>query len=348
MSPPPVPLFVELCAGTAALSVRLAKAGGRPVISRMGAKTGYADRILEVAGLRPGQGADLYLWCEPDPGARLLLEAYRSRRLALEAAAIIRGWADEDPRALWTRLKAEGPARHEPDGRELARVARLLTSNRLINLDSQTWTNTGNGGSTFGGAEFCTSTDSLSTSLEAAPEVGEAVVQERALMPHEVARFGYLADTSYRRGFPDSGYDDEPARAETRGVPRHGAIRVGERFEALPEVIEAVITSSAVGPQPIPPGSIVYIDPPYVGTTGYAHDLPREQVVELARAWAEAGALVMISEAEPVAGLDGWHVVEITGDRRGQARTFSRQKREFVTMSAAPARPAQFFLFGAP
>jgi hypothetical protein len=62
------PLFVELCAGTAALSLRLHRDGARPPVSRMGAKTGYADVILRVLGLIPGQRADRYLWCEPDPG----------------------------------------------------------------------------------------------------------------------------------------------------------------------------------------------------------------------------------------------------------------------------------------
>lgn len=102
--------FVELCAGTAALSLRLH--GGRyarPPVSRMGAKTGYARAILQVMGLAAGDGADRYLWCEPDPGCRLLLEAYRSAELAQQAADIIRGWSDEDPRTLWERLRAEGP-----------------------------------------------------------------------------------------------------------------------------------------------------------------------------------------------------------------------------------------------
>ena len=49
-----VPLFVELCAGTAALSLRLHARGARPPVSRMGAKTGYADAILRVLGLAPG------------------------------------------------------------------------------------------------------------------------------------------------------------------------------------------------------------------------------------------------------------------------------------------------------
>lgn len=102
--------FVELCAGTAALSLRLH--GGRyarPPVSRMGAKTGYARAILQVMGLAAGDGADRYLWCEPDPGCRLLLEAYRSAELAQQAADIIRSWPDEQPRTLWERLRAEGP-----------------------------------------------------------------------------------------------------------------------------------------------------------------------------------------------------------------------------------------------
>jgi hypothetical protein len=123
------PLFVELCAGTAALSLRLHRDGARPPVSRMGAKTGYADVILRVLGLIPGQRADRYLWCEPDPGVRLLLHAYRSAPLAKAAAAIIRGWAAEDPRALWERLRAEGPPRlpdGEVDAGEVARWAGVV------------------------------------------------------------------------------------------------------------------------------------------------------------------------------------------------------------------------------
>jgi hypothetical protein len=118
----PVPLFVELCAGTAALSLRLQQRKAKPPVSRMGAKSGYADAILRVLGLRAGQKADHYLWCEPDAGCRLLLEAYRDRALALAAADIIRSWADEEPRALWERLRAEGPPVCPPaDAREVAR-----------------------------------------------------------------------------------------------------------------------------------------------------------------------------------------------------------------------------------
>ena len=67
----------------------------------------------------------------------------------------------------------------------------------------------------------------------------------------------------------------------------------------------------------------------------------------LAQRWADAGARVYISEAEPVAEL-GWHTVEITSQRIGQKRTFGGT-REWVTCSHEPAwRPAeQQGLFGA-
>jgi hypothetical protein len=279
------PLFVELCAGTAALSLRLHRRHARPPVSRMGAKTGYADAILRVLGLRPGQGAAHYLWCEPDPGVRLLLEAYRDPGLAQKAAAIIRGWADEEPRALWERLRAEGPPRGVEAG-EVARWARLITANRLIPgrwADDGRWVNAARdggehtiGGVSFGGDEFCTP-----------------------------------------------------------------AVDLAEKFEASVGDMPATVHADARGIEPgpdLPPGTVAYMDPPYVGTTGYGHDLPRSEVVALARRWAAAGAMVAISEAEPIGDLvaEGWHAVRIDGERKGQARTFSKQKDEWLTLSNAP------------
>ena len=107
--------------------------------------------------------------------------------------------------------------------------------------------------------------------------------------------------------------------------------------------LPAKITDDArvINPSRLPPGSIVYIDPPYVGTTGYGHNLTREEVCAIAERWASAGALVVISEAEPLAELSGWHQVEITGERKGQKRTFSKQQREYLTMSRPPCwRPS--------
>ena len=249
-------------------------------MSRMGAKTGYADVILRCMGLRPGQGAERYLWCEPDAGVRLLLHAYRDRELATAAADIIRSWKDEEPRALWGRLRAFGPA-------------------------------------------VCPPVD-----------------------PREVARWAFVAQASYRRGQPESGYDDEVARGR-----KHPATVCGPILSDVP-TLPATITDDAreVDPREVAPGVVAYIDPPYLNTTGYAHLFPRAEWLPVVRRWAEAGALVVVSEAEPIPELmaDGWRAVRIDGERRGQKRTFSKQQAEWLTMSEPPRwRPSvQSSLFG--
>lgn len=277
------PLFVELCAGTAALSLRLHHPRARPPVSRMGAKTGYADVILRVLGLRPGQGSadrTRYVWAEPDAGVRLLLEAYRSRELAMAAAEIIRGWKDEDPKALWLRLKDEGP----PKG----------------------------------------------------PEVD----------PREVARWLIGGVWAYVQGIPFQGFCGPGHRRQDTT-----ATATATALSSVP-TLPATITDDArkVDPPQLPAGTVAYMDPPYLGTTGYSHDLGRGAVIDLARKWSSAGALVCISEAEPIHALvaDGWKVVEITGERKGQKRTFSKQQREYLTISRDPAwRPSvQGQLFG--
>jgi len=420
----PIPLLVELCAGTAALSLRLERDGARPPVSRMGAKTGYADTILRVLGLVPGQRALRYLWCEPDPGVRLLLHAYRDAQLAKAAAAIIRSWAGEEPRALWERLRAEGAPRlpaGEVEAGEVARVIQIMASNELINVawnDTEgRWKNTGKGGTTFGGP-IGYGADRSPAKMDGLPEMPATIHPDaREVDPREVARWLYTAQACYRRGFPDSGYDDEAARGrnhpatvcgpvlqdaptlpalihpdarevDPREVARWGFIVsrtvpqawargitdgdfIGSREETpdgsagraisretlaanltAVEVQAALIHPDArtVDPPALPPGTVAYMDPPYVGTTGYADDLPRAEVVALARRWAAAGATVAISEAEPIAELlaDGWHAVRIDAERIGQRRTFSRQQAEWLTLSSPPAwRPSvQGALFG--
>jgi hypothetical protein len=267
-----VPIFVELCAGTAAVSLRLNQPKAKPPASRLGTKTGYADAILYHLHLQPGQGAESYLWCDPDPGVRLMLEAYRDPALAREAADVIRSWADEDPRALWGRLRAEG-APSGVTGRELGRMAVLWR-----------W--------------------------------------------------------SYRSGQPESGFNAAYVAGRSRTETDHGSkartvwLEADLLLRAARSSLASTIHADARHIGPVR-GAVVYIDPPYVNTTGYAHDLPRAEVERLALAWAEAGATVAISEAEPIA-LPGWEHVEITGERKGQKRTFSKQQAEWLTIWRSP------------
>jgi hypothetical protein len=93
--------------------------------------------------------------------------------------------------------------------------------------------------------------------------------------------------------------------------------------------------------QPIP-GAVVVIDPPYLGTHGYEAGgvLPRADVVAMARRWAEAGAVVAVCEAVPVAEEmgPGWASIDITGEREGPAR--SGANRGTVTEWLTLSRPA--------
>jgi hypothetical protein len=347
----PCPLFIELCAGTAAMSLRLHRARARPPVSRMGAKTGYADVLLGLMGLAPGQGArdgTRYLWSEPDPGVRLLLEAYRDAGLARAAADIIRGWAGEDPRALWERRRAEGAPRGAEAG-EVARVLQIIASNELINVAwsdaHDAWRNTGAGGTTFGGS-IGYGGDRVPGKLEALPTLpAEVHPDARAVEPREVARWAFVQRVSGRGA----------AWGATCDLNGNGGCdpRTGQRFpfslakNTIPidehGTLPADIAPDArtIDPGPcLPAGTWVFIDPPYQGTTGYGHDLPRSEVVALARRWAEAGAGVMVTEAEAIPELvaEGWHAVGFDHGRVGQARTFSKQKTEVATMNRAPGR----------
>jgi len=345
------PLFVELCAGTAALSLRLhAGRNARPPVSRMGAKTGYADVILRVLGLRPGQGhtdGTRYLWCEPDAGVRLLLHAYTDRALATAAADIIRSWKDEDPRALWERLRAEGPATC-PEGLTAREVARWVLWSA-----GTTGGNPGHGG--FKGLHklrpavdgFIPSRAGCAVSLDGLDVLPAAIHPDaRAIDPREVARVALLGQWSYRRGEPGSGFnagllrDREPTATGGNGCKARTCEQEAGLWDAVPAMPAAVGEDArTLDPPTLPPGTVAYMDGPYENTTAYAHLFPRVEQVEVARRWDEAGATVCISEAEPIPELvaDGWHKVEITGERKGQRRTFSRQQREWLTVNRPPA-----------
>ena len=234
----------------------------------MGNKAGYADTILRVLGLRPGQGADAYLWCEPDPGCRLLLEAYRSPALARGAAEVLRGWAGEEPRALWERLRAEGPPVLEP------------------------------------------------------------------LTAYEVARWIWLCGRSFNTVGPDAGFLPSESANGVAVWNAHPPEYYASRCDLLP-ALPATIAPDLRDVAPIP-GALLYFDPPYADTSGYTHDLPRADVLAIARRWRDAGATVAISEAVPLP-LPGWHHVRIDGERVGQKRTFSRQQEEWLTLSRPPA-----------
>jgi hypothetical protein len=303
-------------------------------------------------------------------------------------AEIIRGWADEEPRALWERLRAERKARGphadgpgcaaemlflqhgsfsgkgpeygigRPQGgavkgsdgevywpalrpsldivndavARLAEYATIVSGNRLVNMAGPALMNTGNGGTRYGG-EFATPVGDVAAAFER--------------VAGEVAAASYLHQGSFQYKGPDAGIG-RPEGMEAHGT--HGAIRpvvsiLGDAFPrlalgwppvlVLPAIPEAADVAAWLGTPGDLDDCVVYMDPPYAGTTGYAATLGRDEVVRHARAYAELGAVVAISEAEVV--IPEWDAVEITAGRKGQKRTFSKQQAEWLTMNRAPA-----------
>ena len=368
-------LFCEFPAGLAAVSLRLQ--GGahcRPPISRMGNKAGYSKVILGVLGLHSGQGAGAYWWAEADQDVAALLQIYPDPEALMEVARIIRGWADEEPRALWERLRAErkergsrsdpgdvagwivsgawnfeaGAQEHGfvgPDGRRcgavglsdraarLAEYAMITASNRLICVSGPDLMNTGAGGTRHGG-EFATAPEAVAEGME------------------RVAKFSFLHQGSFQHKGPEAGIGRPEGIPD--GMDGHGAVRpvaciLGDAFPRLtdrgwpsvcvsPRIPTAAKVSAAIGTPGDLEGCIVYSDPPYIGTTPYAHSLSRAAVVAMARDFAAMGATVAISEQVALTDLtgEGWHTVEITGGRVGQKRTFSDQQKEMITMNREP------------
>ena len=193
--------------------------------------------------------------------------------------------------------------------------------------------------------------------IEATPTLPASVTPDaRAVDPREVARWAQVVAANRLINISGETLRNTGAGGSTFASVESGfgtpADVTAQRFEDRSQTMPAHVTPDArpIKPADLPPGTVVYMDPPYRNTTGYGNDLPRSEVVALARRWAEAGARVYISEAEPIGALiaDGWHEVEITSQRIGQKRTFSKQQREFATCSHPPAwKPAeQADLFG--
>lgn len=344
-------LFVELCCGSAAVTLKLL--GGRyavPPISYMGSKRGYAHAILWAMGLRQGQGADRVLLCDAGPWGHVW-GVLADRDRCLQVASIIRGWKDEDPRQLWERLRAD--YREEWDTWKAASFcymqARQAQSKPIVDLGYKWEAMAGNGtphgigynpefkepneAGQFGG--YFTTREQIATRLES------------------VAAWLQVAAWAHNPGFPTtSGFSTVEAQRDmgNRGGGLPSMDDVCNRARALDEAPVAVYPGSAddITPPDDCDGVFVYMDPPYQDCTSYAVDMPRAQVLAIARKWSDAGAVVCISEAEPLP-LDGWHHLDITSTRKGQKRTFSKQQTEWLTMNRPPAwRPAvQTDLFAA-
>lgn len=136
---------------------------------------------------------------------------------------------------------------------------------------------------------------------------------------------GLISDKSRDRGFPE----------------RVGCARLSSRILTLAAVTWPVVEVRNGRAEDVLPwedhrDDLVYIDGPYQGKTGYPDDCTREAIVSLAGAWDQAGAVVVVSEGEPI-DIPGWHHVEVTAaEQIASGKKLAPDKREWLTMNRPP------------
>lgn len=347
-----VPLFVELCAGLASVSGVLEHGPTwKPPVSRMGRKTGYAGAILRVMGLRPRQKAERYLWAEADGDVAALLAAYTRPKVMREIAALIRSWipcpyGDHAPDPSCSRCKGTG----RWDARDLWEVLRREKRRGLWEGGGEAGEVAVYAGVAAGGYPagegfrglhvnrpsvdgWIPGREALAERFSTLPWPPVLIAQDAAVDVGSVAGWIWSTGRSIMGG---GGFADTDPRED--GKPRPRGLTLESFAAACRPLVwpsTALTPSASIPPPPLPPGTVCYIDPPYLNTTGYKADFTRAQVCEVAERWATAGARVYISEAEPIK-IEGWHHIEISGERKGQARTFGNTP-EWLTCSHPPA-----------
>lgn len=275
------PLFVEGFAGKVALSLALHREGLKPLFAHMGGKQAYSGAILDLMGLKPGLGAESYIWAETDPFCMALLRLYNEPEWAAKLIKDLGVYLpDPTPGNVIGAMKTYDIWDQFITHPDLSDVAKLLVA---------AWS-----------------------------------VKGLYLTPHNRMRY--------------SGPDRK--NSDTVGGPSvHCLIK---RLQACtPEPIFSNVSIyrdfRVLYPSKVPEGTIVYLDPPYPGVTGYeGQGIDQEEICLLALRWYEAGADVYVSLDEPIWALcmdHGWDVADISEDKRGCAvRTnFSTQHKEYVT-----------------
>jgi len=138
----------------------------------------------------------------------------------------------------------------------------------------------------------------------------------------DVAGWTVAAALAFRKGDPGSGYSAGTHDAIDLVTKRQPAVAAASRVVRGARVYD----SAEAVPVEVVGRTVVLLDPPYAGTTGYAAGCSREAVAALARRWADAGAEVLITERERV--VPEWQRVAVHAT--GKA---ARGAWEWVTVS---------------
>lgn len=295
--------LVELCAGTAAVSLRAlaGPAGLAPLTGYMGSKRRWATTIADVLGFGH-EPPDRVLLVDAGPWGDVwsvlanaqhrravidLLNSYATWRhhpdRALESAA---GHGEDGVQQLWRQLVQQPPLA-DPH----ARVVQFLWLQARSASNIPIW--------------WC-------------PE------RERWESPT-----GSRTETAHQRGGQAAGSRQSGPAAQThagtrckgqvgsgpaRGIQSPATIaRRVQALDALPWDRIEVIHGDVREVDPIPRAT-VYFDPPYHRAPRYAALLPRRDVLNVAVRWTCAGARVVVSESVTLP-FEGWSSLELPGPK---------------------------------
>lgn len=365
--------FVELFAGTAAVSWQLLAADTPPPTSYMGGKRRMAPTILRALGLRPGQGCKRLVLVDAGPWGDVW-RCLADRRLLevaerLEVFAREMGRAPTAPNDLWMTLARAG----RPDDL-VERAAAYLWLQARAPSGVPVWWDCGaaqrrptgpsgecgansprlantlhlgddvhrNGSPKGGTARLRPTGGKNDQEMVATVPAGINGMRQGKIGGREEPAYGpktLMRPTRNRVG-PSTGARGGGSPGMINPATIAGRLRVIDRLTADVEVVALSAHPWPGAETPWIDGARVYMDPPYVGAPRYAATCPRDQVVALAEAYRAAGARVVVSEAEAVAG-DPWVAVDVS---REAARP---GKREWLTCSERPDPPDQLSLWGA-
>ncbi len=336
--------FVELCAGTAAVSLRaLAGHPVDPLTGFMGGKRRWAGELAELLGVhryRP----DRVVLVDAGPWGEVW-DLLREREARQAVAATLDAWdrevASDRPAlvtALWLRL-----AEHPPADDPCERVAQYLWLQARSAGSIPVW---------WSGERWESPSGSRTGASALAPRGSRENGPAHARLEDDRALGAAhpKAPLSRRRGacgegpaYPASSRSTRGGRAVPKGVPtverahERGVGRqkqpgcrgvmapatIARRIRALDAIDWSRVEVRRCSVQDVDPipGATVYFDPPYQGAPRYAVLFPRAEVLDVSRRWAAAGCRVAVSEGEPLP-LDGW-----------ASSALPRSAREYVTTS---------------
>lgn len=293
--------FIEPFCGSAAVSYGLL--GARRLAPYMGSKLRYVKQLLELMQLAP-EALEAVILLDSGEWGRTL-NTFHERDLADAVAAMIDQWGS----ARKAAMDAGEDVRYWTDDRELY--------DQLV------------------GAAY------LPLATPTARAAAHLFLQVRAFNGKSVS---VRRGAWHSHGFDPEYRDSKPGAKSNRGwaTPRWKlAERIRKNIEPLSQVEilvrqwdHSVSRCPLLWEEAVGEPRVVYMDPPYAGTTAYPHAFGREKVLAMARdQYALGNTSVYVSEAEPLADLvaEGWEAVALVAPGQGKRAWQVSKVKEWVT-----------------